>query len=226
MVAVDGGYCPGQRVLDVGSGIGGPALTISRQTGIGVVGVDLLRTHVETARSRAQNAGLDGRVAFVQADGQRLPFAGGSFDHVYLFESGCHMLDKAMLYRECGRVLRSGGSFGGTDWMRRDGPLDGHERARLLRVCAGFQCPELLSLAELRAHLAGAGLVPAFVEDLTASGDLSPNWEPLARSFRGRRLQGPGQARAADMLTRAGAELAAAAAEGTFIVGRWLAWKL
>src|SRR5260370_29067491 len=109
--------------------------------------------------------------------------------------------------------------------MRRDGPLGDQEQASMLRLCAGFHCPDLISLTELREHLTAARLVPAIVEDLAATGELTPNWEPLARSLDERSRSGGPEARAAAALTRAGAELVTAAAQGTFVVGRWLAWE-
>src|SRR5206468_366051 len=94
----------GDTVLDIGCGLGGPALTIAEHTGANIVGVDLVEQHVEIARERAAERHLSGPTRFLCADGMDLPFADESFDHAYTFEAGCHMPDKAAFCREVARV--------------------------------------------------------------------------------------------------------------------------
>ena len=58
----------GMRVLDIGCGWGGMALTLARDYGAEVVGITLSREQLEVARSRARAAGLDGQVRFELRD--------------------------------------------------------------------------------------------------------------------------------------------------------------
>jgi SAM-dependent methyltransferase len=58
----------GDRVLDVGSGFGGPARQIARRTGHHVVGIDLSPAYVEAARALTAKAGLSGLVEFESGD--------------------------------------------------------------------------------------------------------------------------------------------------------------
>ncbi|QFT64809.1 cyclopropane-fatty-acyl-phospholipid synthase family protein [Roseivivax sp. THAF30] len=55
---------PGMRVLDIGCGWGGMALTLARDYGAQVTGVTLSRNQLATAKARAEAAGLADRVEF------------------------------------------------------------------------------------------------------------------------------------------------------------------
>ena len=70
---------PGCRVLDIGCGWGGMALTLARDHGARVTGVTLSQNQVETARRRAEAAGLSDRVEFRLADYRKLD---ESFDRI------------------------------------------------------------------------------------------------------------------------------------------------
>jgi len=72
---------PGNALLDVGCGAGGPALRIAANTGCSVVGIDVHEQAVTTARSLAAQRGLANRTDFRVTDATgRLPFADASFD--------------------------------------------------------------------------------------------------------------------------------------------------
>jgi cyclopropane fatty-acyl-phospholipid synthase-like methyltransferase len=227
LLADEGGFGPGMFVLDVGCGPGGPALTIAEHSGAHVTGVDLVPRHVALARSKAAALGLADRTTFVEADATALPFAGESFDHVYAIESAYHAGDKARFYAECARVLRPGGSFVGTDWLRSD-DLSEHDRDRYIEpVRHHHAIPSLIGLSDVRAHLERAGLVPEVVQDLAERGDVLRNWEPLGEGAWPRLAvavqEGPPEAL---RTWRAGAQaLQAAASAGAFVIGYWLARK-
>ncbi len=73
---------PGQRALDVGTGTGDLAITVARASAptARVVGVDFTPEMLAIGRDKVARLGLADRVEFVQGDGERLPFADGSFD--------------------------------------------------------------------------------------------------------------------------------------------------
>src|SRR5215471_1023502 len=73
----------GSRLLDVGSGSGGPALHLAETTGAAVVGVDVLEEGIAAATAQAQAYDLEERATFVRANAaERLPFENESFDAV------------------------------------------------------------------------------------------------------------------------------------------------
>jgi cyclopropane-fatty-acyl-phospholipid synthase len=59
---------PGQRVLDIGCGWGGLAMSLARAADVDVVGLTLSEPQLETAHHRAKEAGLDGRITFLNQD--------------------------------------------------------------------------------------------------------------------------------------------------------------
>jgi sterol 24-C-methyltransferase len=226
MLADEAGFASGMSVLDVGCGTGGPAVTIAEATGVHVTGVDLVPYHVDLARRRAADRGLGDTTTFVVADATGLPFPDASFDHVYAIESAYHASDKARFYAECARVLRPGGSFVGTDWMRGDGLTEEGER-ELAAVRRHHAIPSLIGLTELRGHLEACGLVADVVEDLSARGDVLRNWEPLGADVWPKLAGAARNGRPEALRTwRAGARaLAVAAGSGAFILGHWHARK-
>ncbi len=63
---------PGMRVLDIGCGWGGMALTLARDHGARVTGITLSEKQLEVARQRARDEGLEDRVDFRLQDYRHL----------------------------------------------------------------------------------------------------------------------------------------------------------
>jgi ubiquinone/menaquinone biosynthesis C-methylase UbiE len=112
------GLQAGMRLLDIGSGLGGPARYFARHHGCDVTGIDLTDEFVTVARSLTRRLGLEGRVRFENASGTAMPFAAASFDAATLIHVGMNIADKAQLFREVKRVLVPGGVLGIYDQMR------------------------------------------------------------------------------------------------------------
>ena len=70
------------RVLDIGSGLGGPARTVAAAYGCRVTGIDLTPAFCEAAKVLSDWVGLGDRVTFRQADATQLPFAGMTYDTI------------------------------------------------------------------------------------------------------------------------------------------------
>lgn len=107
---------PETRVVDVGSGIGGPARTIAARFGARVTGVDLTPDFVETARHLTETVGLT--ADFVVGSALDLPFPDTCFDVATLLHVGMNIPDKPRLFAEVARVLVPGGTFAVFDVMR------------------------------------------------------------------------------------------------------------
>jgi SAM-dependent methyltransferase len=222
-LVADAGLRPSATLLDVGCGTGAVALAIARRSGAHVTGIDLVPAHVEHARAEAARQGLPDSTTFLEADATAMPFPDASFDHVYAIESAYHAADKPRFYAECARVLRPGGRFWGTDWLR--GP-DGDDEL-VARVKAHFAIPELITLTELCRQLAAAGLAVELLEDLSDLGDMRPNWAANGTSAWPRLVHAARAAPPGALRTfAAGARtLAEAADAGAFMVGHWRARK-
>lgn len=91
-----------RRVLDLGTGTGSVArLVAERYPDAEVVGVDLSNAMIEEARAKTP----DGRVRYLVADAQRLPFEDGAFDLVTLGNMIPFFDELARVVAPGGRVL-------------------------------------------------------------------------------------------------------------------------
>ena len=96
------------HILDVGSGIGGPARYLSDRFGCRVTGIDLTAEFCEVARHLSRLLGFEAKVKFEQGDALRMPFPDATFDGAYSMNVSMNIADKAALYREIRRVLKPG----------------------------------------------------------------------------------------------------------------------
>src|SRR5579859_24266 len=105
------GMTADMSVLDVGSGVGGPARFLAATYGCRVTGVDLSQPFVDAARYLTERTGQGGQVSFETASALDLPFEDGDFDVVLLQHVAMNIADRGRLYREIRRVLDVGGRF-------------------------------------------------------------------------------------------------------------------
>ncbi|MGI5341190.1 SAM-dependent methyltransferase [Streptomyces sp. CA-181903] len=217
------GLRPGMRALDVGSGVGGPALTIAAYSGAHVTGLDLHPGRTEHARRRATDLGLRDRTAFVEGDAVRMPFDDASFDVVYAFEAICHTADKGRAHAEIARVLKPGGLSIGYEWLAADG-LSAEDVRRLIEpLCRYYALPQLATPARLAEQLRCAGLTDVVVGDPEATGDLSPTWDHLDQlADLGEQL---GDSPVRTFMAHGARALTRAAREGAFLIEFWEARK-
>jgi ubiquinone/menaquinone biosynthesis C-methylase UbiE len=108
-------------VLDVGSGVGGPTRFLAATYGCRVTGVDLSEAFVDAARYLTERTGQGEQVSFETASALQLPYDDGHFDVVLLQHVAMNISDRAQLYREIRRVLKSGGRFATYDVVLNSG---------------------------------------------------------------------------------------------------------
>jgi SAM-dependent methyltransferase len=115
---------PGLHLLDVGSGIGGPARYFAAEHRCRVTGVDLTEEFVSVSRSLTHRTKLDNAVEFLHGSALALPFGTAYFDPAYTIHAGMNIADTPGLFREVRRVLKPGGLFAIFDLMRTaEGPI-------------------------------------------------------------------------------------------------------
>ena len=114
------GLGPGSTLLDVGSGIGGPARYLAAKTGCSVLGIELQADLCAAAQRLTERVpGLSSRVRFVAADASEAgslslasPFAhDGKFDHFLSLLVNLHVPDRRTLHEGLYDRLRPGGTF-------------------------------------------------------------------------------------------------------------------
>ena len=163
------GIGPGMHVLDVCSGMGGPARYLAHHRGCRVTGLDITKSRHEGALRLTALVGLGHLVDFRLGNALEMPFADASFDVVIGQEAFCHVPDKPQLIAECARVVRPGGVVAFTDILRRDG-LTEDSFGRLQREMT------FLSLESLEGY---AALLAANACQVIVQDDLSSWWTEI-----------------------------------------------
>lgn len=105
------GVGEGQRVLDVGGGIGGPARQLATRYGCEVTVLDVTPEYCAVGEQLTEWTGLSERVTFVEGSALEMPFEEGEFDVVWTQHAAMNIPDKPGLYSEIARVTRKGGRF-------------------------------------------------------------------------------------------------------------------
>jgi len=126
-----------KTVLDIGCGIAGPAITIASELAPSkVIGIDIESFLIEKGTENVAAAKLSDLINLQLVSVGPLPFADESFDIVFSKDSLIHVEDKSELYKEVLRVLKPGGVFAASDWLRGENAdeLDGYNEWRSLAV--------------------------------------------------------------------------------------------
>jgi ubiquinone/menaquinone biosynthesis C-methylase UbiE len=100
---------PAEAVLDIGSGLGGPARYLAKVCGCRVTGIDLTAEFVATAVDLTRRTGLTDRVQFRQGSALDLPFAEATFDLAWSQNVAMNIADRSRCYAEMHRVLKPRG---------------------------------------------------------------------------------------------------------------------
>ena len=155
---------PRMRVLDAGSGLGGPARWLAESIGCRVTGVDLSPNYVAVARLLTDRSGLADKVDFEVGDLSRLGFDDETFDLVWTQHVAMNIRDRPTLYGELRRVLKPGGTLAFFDPVSGDAGEPFHYPVPWAET---DDISALLTGQETKAALEDAGFRVASVEDVT-----------------------------------------------------------
>ncbi len=99
---------PADHILDIGSGIGGPARYFANRFGCRVTGIDLTPEFCDLARHLTRPLKLEDRIPFEVGDALAMRFPDASFEGAYSMNVSMNIADKGAFYREIHRVLKAG----------------------------------------------------------------------------------------------------------------------
>ena len=151
----------GQRVLDVGCGLGGAAFLMSRDYGVQVTGIDLSANMAAGARQRTARYGLADSVDIIQGDCLKFHDTSG-FNAIHSRDVFLHIHDKAKLFRKLLSLLKPGGRLLFTDYCA--GPKPWTEAFAAYVLQRGYDLHEVVAYAQL---VADAGFEAVESTDLT-----------------------------------------------------------
>jgi cyclopropane fatty-acyl-phospholipid synthase-like methyltransferase len=155
---------PHMNVLEIGSGIGGPARYLAATTGCRVVALELQPDLHKTAQDLTRRCGFDGQVRHVCGDILAQP-PEGPYDAIISFLVFLHIPDRERLFRICHDVLKSGGEMFIEDFILiKRGSAQQQEELRTKVLC-----PYLPEAATYEADLRGAGFIVRKFVDMSAA---------------------------------------------------------
>jgi len=114
--------CPDALVLDIGSGLGGPARTLAETHSCQVTGIDVTQPLCEAASTISDWLDMGDDVEFIHGDATQLPSELVSrFDAVVTIHAAMNIRDRDALYKGARRALKPDGKFAVYDVLQGEG---------------------------------------------------------------------------------------------------------
>lgn len=166
-LAAAAGIARGERLLDVGCGMGGSAIRLARRLACDVTGITLSGVQRRWAAATAWLAGVGGRTRFLRIDAESATFDADSFDVIWSIECTEHLLDKPAFFRRAAGWLAPGGRVVVAAWLAAEDADRPGKREQVEAVCDAFLCPSLGSFSDYENWFTAAGLEVVHREDWT-----------------------------------------------------------
>lgn len=161
---LEGSDIAGCTLLDVGCGLGAiDEILVRDYHAASVVGIDIDPSLLAGMQVRIERARLTGRIRGLRVTGGPLPFADGEFDVVFSKDSLVQIPDKPAIFAEVLRVLRPGGRFIASDWLRGGGAEYSAQMMEFFRL-EGIAY-NMATLDESAQALRAAGFVQVEIRD-------------------------------------------------------------
>ncbi|CAM6128200.1 unnamed protein product [Calypogeia fissa] len=174
-LALNLGLKPGQKVLDVGCGIGGPLREIAAFSGVHVTGLNNNAYQISRGQVLNQKTGLDKTCDYMKADFMKIPVPDNTYDAVYAIEATCHAPDPVGCYSEMKRVLKPGQCFAGYEWVMTEAYDPKNEDHNKIKadIEIGNGLPDVRTGQQVIEALKAAGFEIIRVEDLVKTAEVS-----------------------------------------------------
>lgn len=158
----------GQKVLDAGCGVGGPAAYFASQLDLEVEGITVSELQVEKSQEVCAGKNLKGKVVIRQGDYHELEeiYGAETFDRVLFLESFGHSPNKSLLIEESFKVLKPGGILYIKDLFKREHPNeeDGRKIERIINEINKAYCYHVADLYEVLRALRRLNFIILFMK--------------------------------------------------------------
>ena len=154
---------PGQKVLDIGCGVGGSAFYMARHYGADVFAIDLSQNMISIAKDywNGQPSGIQHRVQFHIEDATKMAYPENFYDVVYSRDTVLHIFEKKQLFENLLKCLKPGGKLMISDYCRGEG-----EHTMGFRKYVKLRGYQLITINEYRKMLERVGF-----EDIEAKNN-------------------------------------------------------
>lgn len=186
MLASNARIAAGQKVLDVGCGMGASSIHLANHYGCHVHGITLSPVQRRWARTASWWHGCRDRTQFQCVDAEVVDFPEEHFDVVWSIECTEHLFDKTAFFQRAAHWLRPGGRMAICAWLAGDS-LNSEQSRQVTDVCEGFFCPSLGSRSDYADWMTSSGLQLEHSLDLT--DQVARTWEICHRRVERTRVE-------------------------------------
>jgi len=174
---------PGEHILDVGCGVGGPMRNIARFTKARITGINNNAYQLKRVAAKNIVEKLADTCSGVKGDFMNMPFEDATFDGIYAIEATVHAPDRTGCYREIFRTLKPGKLFCAYEWVVTDkyDPKNKYHVQLKEGIEIGNSLPDIARAADVLQSLRDAGFEVLEHSDLAANSEV-PWYAPLGPS--------------------------------------------
>jgi len=152
-------------VLEIGSGIGGPARYLTSKTGASISALELQPDQNELAQTLSQKCGIENNLHHICGDFLEYDWNEKQFDVIVSWLALYHIPDRPKMLSRCHKLLKEGAQFYTEDLYMREAFTD-DESDELERELYAITLPNSSSYTD---ELKAAGFKINYCEDMTAS---------------------------------------------------------
>jgi tocopherol O-methyltransferase len=163
-----GGVFKGAKVVDVGCGVGGGSMYLTKNYNASVTGISISSEQIRMATEAAAKAGLNS-IKFKEMDAEaiNLPECDGKTDFIWIVEAMSHFPHKKQFLMHANRLLKKSGRIIIADWFKCEHLTPEQETGDLKSIEEGMLLPELNTMFDYISFLHERGFKVEYVRDIS-----------------------------------------------------------